>query len=116
MTIRNPKLKPVDYDALWKEFLTDFLKDSVEMLNLEFHEAFNLLQNNYGATLEEVGRNARATKKLQKLEKKAEQDLIQAICNLYSDANLSHEVIAKAMGLDIEYVQKVIAEYQKTKQ
>ena len=82
-----------------------------------------LLQNNYGTTLKEVARNARAAKKLQKLQKlqkEAEQNRIQAeqnhIWNLYLDANLSPEVIAKAMGLDIEYVQKVIAEYQKTKQ
>jgi hypothetical protein len=75
-----------------------------------------LLQNNYGTTLREVAKNARAAKKLQQLRIQAEQDRIQAICNLYSVANLLPDVIAKAMNLDIKYVQEIIAKHKETKQ
>jgi hypothetical protein len=81
------------------------------------------LQHAHNMTFAELEKNLRTVKKFKKELKKieqdriqAEQDRIQAICNFYSVANLSSDVIAKAMNLDMKYVEGVIAEYQKSKQ
>jgi hypothetical protein len=87
------------------------------------------LQSTYNTTLKEIEKNIRTIKKFNKEVKRYEQDLIQAerdrvqaeqdriqaICNFYSIANLSPEVIAKAMNLDIKYVQEIITKHKETK-
>ena len=63
---------------------------------------------------EAIAKDVRATvKEAQAKTEAIEAEREQSIWNLYSEIGLSEDKIAKAMNLELEYVQKIIAKKQK---
>ena len=60
-----------------------------------------------------TGKGLKEHQKMERALKKADKERDKAIWNLYSKAALSQEVIAEMMGLELDYVQKVISENEK---